>query len=269
MSVSTSSIKAVARRAGVRRSGVAALKTRFERNVLATTSRRYPAHMGRILCYHSVGTPQWGINDISPARFRDHIEFALRLGYRFVPAASVAQGKGSANDLAITFDDGLMSVAANAAPILADHGIPWTMFIVSGWTDGRHSFGDGVIMGWAEVERLATAGVEIGSHSVSHPDFGSVAADVALGELVESKRFIEERTRLQTTSFAIPLGQSKNWTADAGAAAKEAGYEIVYAQSVSCRPEGTVPRTFITGVDDRRLFKAAIEGAFDGWEEWL
>jgi len=269
MSSIGSPIKALARGAGIRRSRIAGFKTRYERNVLATTSRRSPAGTGRILCYHSVGTPLWGINDVSPARFRDQIEFALRLGYRFVPAASVAHGNASANDLAITFDDGLMSVVTHAAPILADKGIPWTMFIVSGWADGRHPFGDGVVMGWAEVESLALAGVEIGSHSVSHPDFGLIPAGLALAELVESKRQIEERTGLHTAAFAIPLGQSKNWTAGAGAAAEEAGYELVYAQSVRCRPAATIPRTFITGVDDHRLFKAAIEGAFDEWEEWL
>jgi hypothetical protein len=60
-----------------------------------------------------------------------------------------------------------------------------------------------------------------------------------------------------------------NWSAHAQAAAKEAGYEFVYAQSVIKRPAGTVPRTFITRGDDRRTFKAALEGAFDGWEEWV
>ncbi len=265
----TSPIKAVARRAGIRRTGVAAFKTRCERSVLASTSRRRPAGTGRILCYHSVGTPEWGINDISPARFRDQIELALQLGYRFVPASSVAHGHGSDNDLAITFDDGMMSVVTSAAPILASKGVPWTMFIVSGWTDGRHRFGKDVIMGWPEVESLVASGVEIGSHSVSHPDFGAVSAELALGELVDSRRQIEDRIGRPVTSFAIPLGQSKNWTADAAAMAEEAGYKLVYAQSVSSRPAGTVPRTFITGVDDRRLFKAAIEGAFDAWEEWL
>ena len=230
---------------------------------------RRPAATGRILCYHAVGSPEWGINDISPARFRDQIELAAELGYRFVPAASVAHGSASAMDLAVTFDDGLISAATNAAPILAERGVPWTMFIVGGWTEGRHPFGDGVIMGWAEVERLLAAGVEIGSHSMSHPDFGSIAPDIARSELTDSRRLIEGRTGRPVTSFAIPLGQSKNWSPDAAECAEEAGYEIVYAQSVTGRPAGTIPRTFITGIDDRRMFKAAIEGAFDEWEEWL
>lgn len=269
MTTIVSPIKAVARRAGIHRADVAALRLQAERAVLASTSRRRLTSAGRILCYHSIGTDLWGVNDVSAERFREQLDLALRLGYRFVPAALVAEGKASTNDLAITFDDGLLSVATKAAPILAEYGIPWTLFVVVDWTDGRHDFGDGIIMGWAEVEQLAARGVEIGSHSLSHPDFGSILPDAARRELVESRRLIESRTGIRTHAFAIPMGQSKNWSSDAHAAAGQAGYELIYAQSVLNRPTGTVPRTFITRVDDRRLFKAALEGAFDGWEEWV
>lgn len=261
-------LKAFARRAGIRRRGVAALRMRCERSVLAATSRRRPTASGRILCYHSVGTPAWGVNDVTPARFRAHIELAIRLGYRFVRAATIAEGRASDRDLAITFDDGLLSVATNAAPILADLGIPWSLFIVTDWADGRHAFGDGVVMSWSEVERLAALGVEIGSHSASHPDFKLLQLHEASHELVESRRAIEARTGIVPKAFAIPLGQSKNWSSVAGAAAADAGYERIYAQSVTNRPPGTVARTFITRGDDGRVFRAALEGAFDTWEEW-
>jgi peptidoglycan/xylan/chitin deacetylase (PgdA/CDA1 family) len=263
-------IKAVARKAGIRRAGLAAFRTHCERTVLATAPRRRRlTSSGRILCYHSVGTEQWGVNDVSPTRFREQIELALELGYRFATAATVAEGLASHSDLAITFDDGLLSVATVAAPILDEYRIPWTLFVVAGWTDGLHDFGDGVIMGWADVEELAAHGVEIGSHSMSHPDFGSLTSDRARWELVESRRLIEARSGIRTSAFAIPLGQSKNWSAEAHVAAGEAGYKLVYAQSVLSRPPGTVPRTFVTRGDDRRVFRAALEGAFDGWEERL
>lgn len=262
-------MKVLARRAGIRRSSVAAFRTRCERLVLAASSRRRQSGSGRILCYHSVGTPAWGINDISPERFREQLELALHLGYRFVPADAIAQGAARPNDLAVTFDDGLMSVASNAAPILAELAIPWTVFVVSGWTEGSHGFGDGVIMGWSDIEKLAAAGVEIGSHSVTHPDFGSLAAPDALEELVRSRKVLQERTGIRVKAFAIPFGQSKNWSAAARVAAEKAGYQFVYAQSALNRPAGTIARTFITRFDDHRLFKAAIEGAFDRWEEWL
>jgi peptidoglycan/xylan/chitin deacetylase (PgdA/CDA1 family) len=262
-------MKAVARKAGLRRAGIAALRMQAERAMLATTAPRRASSTGRVLCYHSIGTAQWGVNDVSPRRFRDQLELALRLGYRFVSAALVAGGRASANDLAFTFDDGLLSVATTAAPILAEYEVPWTLFVVGDWADGRHGFCDGVVMGWAQVQQLAAQGVEIGSHSMSHPDFASLPPDAARRELLESRRLIETRTGIGTKSFAIPLGQSMNWSADAHAAAREAGYEFIYAQSVLRRPAGTLSRTFITRGDDHRTFKAALEGAFDSWEERL
>jgi peptidoglycan/xylan/chitin deacetylase (PgdA/CDA1 family) len=238
-----------------------------ERATLASVATRRPLSTGRILCYHAIGTAQWGVNDISPQRFREQLELALGLGYRFVSAGSIACGVASAYDLAITFDDGLLSAATAAAPLLADYGIPWTMFVVAGWTDGQHEFGDGVVMGWTEVEKLAAQGVEIGSHSASHPDFASLPPDAAYRELVESRWLIEARTGISANAFSIPMGHSMDWSAYADVAATQAGYEFVYALSVLKQPSRTVPRTPITRVDDRRLFKAALEGAFDGWAE--
>jgi hypothetical protein len=74
---------------------------------------------------------------------------------------------------------------------------------------------------------------------------------------------------VETSEFAFPLGQARHWSAVAAAAAAEMGYTTVYAQSVNNRPAGTVPRTFITRLDGLRLFRAALAGAFDGWDEWF
>ena len=46
------------------------------------------------------------------------------------------------------------------------------------------------------------------------------------------------------------------------------GYRTVYAQSVDTRQAGTIPRTFITRIDKPMLFRAALAGAYDNWEEW-
>ena len=242
-----------------------------ERSLIAALPRSPQQPRSRILCYHSVGTPEWGVNDVPPDRFRRQIELALREGYQFVPAGILAR-EGAAGDsrrLAITFDDGLRSVAANAAPILQEYGIPWTLFVVSDWAEGRHSFGDDIMLGWGEIERLAVAGATIGSHSVTHPNFGLLDAPTASHELEASRETIRQRTGIDAKEFAIPFGQSKNWTDIAAQAASVAGYETVYAQSEQRRASGTAPRTFVTRFDGDRVFRASLEGAFDRWEEWL
>ncbi|MFN0093446.1 MAG: polysaccharide deacetylase family protein [Dehalococcoidia bacterium] len=259
--------KAALRRAGVTRKRAAAIRMCCERTVLARIPRA-PNPGPRILCYHGVGTPGWGVNDVSPARFRRQLETARELGYAFVPASEIAQGRAAPKSLAVTFDDGLASVAEHAAPILNELCIPWTTFIVAGWADGAHAWGPGVVSGWAEVERLAAQGATIGSHSRTHPNFGSLGVAAAAEELAGSLELIRSRVGISVSEFAIPFGQSRDWSGAAMAAAAEAGYERVYAQSVDRRWPGTVPRTFITRFDDDRIFRAALEGRFDRWEEW-
>jgi len=87
-------------------------------------------------------------------------------------------------------------------------------------------------------------------------------------ELEVSRERLRRVLGVETSEFAIPMGQSRNWTPAAGLAAAEAGYSTVYAQCVSNRPEGTVARTFITRIDRPVLFRAALAGAYDNWEEW-
>jgi peptidoglycan/xylan/chitin deacetylase (PgdA/CDA1 family) len=170
-------------------------------------------------------------------------------------------------DLAVTFDDGLASVAKNAWPLLAERGIPWTLFIVTGWaTRGPQSI-DGVLMHWAEIERMVANGAAIGSHSVNHRNFSALTTDEIAFELSESRRSIESRIGVTPSAFAIPFGRARDWPAVATSVAHEAGYTAIYAQSEDRCPPGTVPRTFITRFDDDRTFMAALRGAFDSWEE--
>ncbi len=265
-----SSVKRLVKASGLRRKHLASLRMCCERSIVAALPHRGDGPKSRILCYHSVGTPEWGVNDVAPTRFQRQIELALAEGYRFVPASELGrEPAGAGKRLAITFDDGLRSVMTNAAPILGSFGIPWTLFVVSGWADGEHSFGDGLMMGWREIEDAARAGATIGSHSVTHPNFGLLEADVAAHELGVSRRTIRDRIGIDTREFAIPFGQSKNWTASAAVAATDAGYDTVYAQSDRRRAAGTVARTFITRFDGDRIFRSTLAGAFDSWEEWV
>jgi peptidoglycan/xylan/chitin deacetylase (PgdA/CDA1 family) len=262
-------LKTLARRAGLERRHVAPARMCCERYGLATLGPRRRRPGGRILAYHTIGQPEWGVNDVSPRQFKRHLDLALQLGYRFVPASHIAATGGAPMDLAITFDDGAVSVHANAAPILRDYAIPYTVFVVTDWSDGRVAQQAGKVMTWRELAELAAAGAEIGSHSVSHPDFAAIAPERYERELAESRRVICGRLGVGAESFAIPFGQSGNWPAAAAEAARKAGYASVYAQAEETRPAGTIARTFVTRFDGGHIFRALLDGAFDRWEEWF
>jgi peptidoglycan/xylan/chitin deacetylase (PgdA/CDA1 family) len=171
-------------------------------------------------------------------------------------------------DIAITFDDGWTSVLSNAAPILRDFNIPWSLFVVSSWSDHLPSWSREFVLPWRSIERLMADGVQIGSHSATHPDFGSIERTKIVDELHGSRDTIRQHLGIAPTAFAIPYGQSTNWSSMAGELAREAGYQFVYAQAEDTRPNGTIPRTFVTCFDGDRIFNALLRGAYDRWEEW-
>src|SRR5687767_14024954 len=119
-----SQLRLAVRSLGVRRY-YAFSRLRLERMVLSTFKPKALRNSGRILAYHAVGTPEWGVNDVPSTQFEEHIHAALNAGFKFVPARQIANGDSGPMDLAITFDDGLTSVLENAAPLMAEYSIPW------------------------------------------------------------------------------------------------------------------------------------------------
>jgi peptidoglycan/xylan/chitin deacetylase (PgdA/CDA1 family) len=265
-------VKKIIRATGLQRQHIAAARMYCERHWLARAANVKAINVraaGRILCYHSIGQTASGVNDVSPTQFRRQIELALRSGFQFVSPGDIAQTGGDPKDLAITFDDAWASVLREAAPILRDYNIPWSLFVVTSWSDHNSSWAKEHILPWRDIDRLMTDGAQIGSHSISHLDFGRIDEAQMIDELGGSRDTIRQRLGFAPSSFAIPYGQSMNWPSAAGRAARDAGYDTVYAQAEETRPSNTVARTFVTRFDGDRLFRALLRGAYDRWEEWV
>jgi peptidoglycan/xylan/chitin deacetylase (PgdA/CDA1 family) len=261
-------LKKLVQSTGLNRQRLEAARMYGERQMLASSPRRRERARGRILCYHSVGQAEFGVNDVSPERFRRHIEIALEQGYHFVAPAEIAAHGGGPKDLAISFDDALKSVLTNADPILREHKIPYSVFVVSEWSAQTEDWSKTGVLGWSELKEMRAAGVELGSHSDTHRDFGEIDLDRARREFVRSREIMRENLGFTPDVFAIPFGQSKNWNSETDHIARSVGFKTIYSQAEETRPAGTVPRTFITHFDDDRIFKAALRGAYDHWEEW-
>lgn len=253
----------IARKAEGQRWRAARWRLHAERVVLARTARPRTRVHGRVLAYHSTGTPEWGVNDVTPGHFVAQLELAARLGYRFVSADAVAAGQAGARDLAITFDDGLRSILA-VTPFLQARGVPFTVFVVSDWASAPGER----FLSWAEVERLAAGGATIGSHSRTHANFRALDERARAAELEGSAAAIAQQLGTPPSLFAIPFGRSRDWDAGCTAMARAAGYQAVFAQAERRRPRGTVGRSFITACDGPRQLRAVLAGRFDDWEEW-
>jgi peptidoglycan/xylan/chitin deacetylase (PgdA/CDA1 family) len=76
-------------------------------------------------------------------------------------------------------------------------------------------------MTWDDLRALAAQGFEIGSHTCSHADLGSVPLDEARYELRASRVRLEQALGKPIRLFAFPYGHRRNMRPDTIAAARE------------------------------------------------
>jgi peptidoglycan/xylan/chitin deacetylase (PgdA/CDA1 family) len=182
--------------------------------------RRHPP---LALAYHAVGAVPLRDDPrrlfCSPAQVRRDIGALRAWGYELVTFGELAAriGEGDATGaVALTFDDGLADGLLDAL-----HGAPATVFPVTGWLGLPHPDAPFArVTDAGGLRALHAAGVEIGAHSVTHPDLTALTPEEARRELAESRAALEEIVQAPVTSAAYPYG-----TADATtrAAAREAG----------------------------------------------
>lgn len=84
-------------------------------------------------------------------------------------------------------------------------------------------------MDWTQVKELSDGGMEIGSHSVTHPVLAQVKDDAQLRmELHDSKSEIERRTGQPVVSIAYPVGGPGAYDDRVVEATREAGYRFAF-----------------------------------------
>ena len=172
-----------------------------------------------MLGYHGVAESRLredlSLLQVSPERFRTHMELLLAAGFRFVTVAELARRSGEGTPepglAAITFDDGMRNNHAVALPILEEYGIPATVYVTIGFIDGVSpwigSGGDGAIMSEVELRELAVAGWELGAHTMTHPDLSALDYDACRKEIEDSRDALERIAGVRVETFAYPFGR--------------------------------------------------------------
>ncbi len=202
--------------------------------------------------------------------FRAQVAWLARRGYRSLTldeAAEGLRGNGAASrgrSVAITFDDGYRCVVEHAVPVLAEFGLTATLFVVTGAVDTTTDWyvqGGGRAFehaSWDELERAASRGIAIGSHTVNHRSLVDASDAVLADELGASKETIEKRLG-PCRHFAYPFGAH----GDAAVAAVQcAGYTTACTTEAGLNRPGqpllrlrrqSVSRTSTAGRFRRRL----------------
>lgn len=167
-----------------------------------------------ILAYHIVDSHfSWGVTRVTPSSFLKQIQSLVAANITFLTVSDYLQqgGEEKGKKIAITFDDGYESVYNFAFPILAKYGITATVFVNPGYV-GQYNTWDATFgirfrqMNWRQLDELAQAGWEIGSHGLWHRDITRLSKRQNDDELLLSKKIIQKRLGQCSHVFSFPFG---------------------------------------------------------------
>jgi peptidoglycan/xylan/chitin deacetylase (PgdA/CDA1 family) len=166
-----------------------------------------------ILTYHSIddsGSPV----SVDEAALRRHVAWLASGAVRVVGLEDIATLADDAEAVALTFDDAFANFAERAWPLLREHALPVTLFVVSECVGGTNAWqgrdAPGIptlpLLGWDALERLAAEGVTLGAHGRTHADLRSVAGAALQDEIAGSAERIAAVTGRRPLTFAYPFG---------------------------------------------------------------
>lgn len=215
-----------------------------------------------VLLYHRVNDLTQDPLTTNVRRFVEHM-IALRGRYTVMSSSELVRAVRAGerlpwNAVAIHFDDCYRDVYTHATPILATLGFPACCFISSGYVGTDRRFPHDDTSPWVlrnlnpeDLTGLVRAGIEVGAHTVNHPDLGTCPEDVARWEVVQSKRDLEAIVGTPITLFSFPFGRKTNRRQEVIEVGRHAGYEAMfscYGGYVSNRSDPfDLPRVAVNG----------------------
>ena len=171
---------------------------------------------GVILVYHHVSTNTPPSTSISPEDFRKHLDYLQKNDFNVIPLNEMletlkAGGQLPDKAVAITFDDGYISIYDTAFPMLKTYGFPFTLFLSTGPIDRQQQN----FISWEQINEMSKAGVIIANHMVEHPYMLDREQEESAAEwisrleteLLEAELRIEQQTGQSHRYLAYPYGE--------------------------------------------------------------
>lgn len=237
----------------------------------------------RILAYHAIADlsddPVLAEYGVAPELFTAQLDDLAAHDWGFVDLDAVLAwlaGKGELPHRAVlvTFDDAYTDLLEVAAPLLAERGVPGVVFAVAGHLGGANDWDHHKgaanlrLLAAADLPEVASRGIEVGSHTLSHRPLPAVPADELGGEMLASAERIEAAGVPRPRALSYPYGR---WNRAVREAAREAGYAIAFTTAWGNPRPGydllAVPRVEVHASDTPRKLRQKL--ALAGWPALL
>lgn len=218
-----------------------------------------------VLLYHGVG-------ETHLPSFRKQMAYLARKCEVVRPSQIMttrpAQGKPV---VALTFDDGLLSVLENGLPVLKEYGLPSAIFVPTGNLGRRPCWDlysdwhdvDEDVMTESQVAALDRQGIEVSSHTVSHPVLPELDDSSLEEELVASRRRLEEMLGHDVSGISYPYGACD---ARVYQATQKAGYKMGFTVESAKVDDRTdilrIGRVEVSPDEPFLQFKLKVDGAY-------
>jgi peptidoglycan/xylan/chitin deacetylase (PgdA/CDA1 family) len=166
-----------------------------------------------ILTFHNIEdrfTP--GITSLRPGKFVSTLERLRQGSINFVGLSEIIDNPAS-DKVCLTFDDGFESFYLNVFPYLRKKGIAAAIFIparfigkMADWDYYSRMFPSRHLSA-AQIEKIAAAGIEIGSHGLTHTDLTALSERMLRVELEHSRKILEDVSGRKVDYVSYPFGK--------------------------------------------------------------
>lgn len=191
-----------------------------------------------VLNYHQINDDEQNMMTVPVAEFAKQMDYLDSEGYTTISPDDLYNYVTSGAELPdkpilITFDDGYADNYSNAFPILKQHNMQATIFLITDYMERFDNY-----MTWEQIQEMSEQGIYFGSHTLSHQELAMVDRDEAYRQLRDSKSIIEWRTLRWVEYIAFPCGSFNDATLEE---AIKAGYKGGFAVRYDLTREGDFP----------------------------
>ena len=177
-----------------------------------------------ILMYHNVCNSTIRRKEslfVSPSIFRKQLTLLKRVFK--IDLFDVKTVVSDLSKIAITFDDGLEFNFLNLLPVLCEYEIKGHFFIPTSFVGKVWDLGMFKMMDWKMIKEMSDLGMDIGSHSITHPILKRCNRKQIRDEVVNSKKQIEDVIGKEVKGFCYPFGCFTEYVVET---VRNAGYKF-------------------------------------------